>query len=152
MDRGSDAADAPKDKPRRNSSLEVTTRDQSYNEKLYSIRSRASSEIDRMVETSSMVDGQSRKLLRTNETSAEYRGKLVFTGTLTKQLVETHKKNRIRVYGSFFFFLAVVAYIWLSRMGFFFLLSVLAWPFQKLFSLFFSAPQPPFLQPGLADL
>lgn len=152
MDRGTDAADAPRDKPRRNSSLEVPPCDQTYNEKLYSIRSRASSEIDRMVDTSAMVDDQSRKLLRTNETSAEYRGKLVFTGTLTKQLVDTHKKNRIRVYGSFAFFLAVVAYIWLSRMGFFFLLSAASWPVRKLFSLFYSSSQLPVPQPGLADL
>lgn len=105
-----------------------------------------------MVDTSSMVDDQSRKLMRTNETSAEYRGKLVFTGTLTKQLVDTHKKNRIRVYGSFFFFLAVVAYIWLSRMGFFYILSFLGWPVQKLFSMLFWSSQPGLSKEVLADL
>ena len=125
---------------------------QAYNEKLYSIRSRASSEVDRMIDTSAMVDDQSRKLLRTNETSVQYRGKLVFTGTLTKQLVDTHKKNRIRVYGSFFFFLAVVAYIWLSRMGFFYVFSLLLWPLRQLSRLLVSNTQPPLSTGALADL
>ena len=99
-----------------------------------------SNETDRMLDTSMMIDNQSNKLIQTNSVYGEYGSKIKISGKLTKQLKETHKKNRIRVYGSFYFFLAVVAYIWLSRMGIFYIASLVTSPFYKLAGYLYSVP------------
>ena len=119
----------------------------SYNDKLYSLRRSMGDEADRMLDTSLNLESQSRSLIKTTDLYNDYSGKLDTSNRLNKQLKETHKKNRIRVYGSFYFFLAVVAYIWLSRLGFFYIANLIISPFTRLFG----NSQPP-QKPPVIDL
>lgn len=70
-------------------------------------------------------DDQSRNLAKSDQTYMDYGGKLKTSNMLNKQLKETHRKNRIRVYGSFYFFIAVVVYIWMARLGFFYFANLM---------------------------
>ena len=80
-------------------------------------------------------DDQAKQLDQSGQHFGEYGSKLKTSTLLNKQLKETHRKNRIRVYGSFYFFLAVVAYIWLSRLGFFYFINLFTGLFSKTYYL-----------------
>ena len=76
-----------------------------------------SNETTRMLDTSLELDSQHAKLHRTQTTYNSYSSSIDQSGLLVKKLKDVHRLNRIRVYGAYYFFFAVVAYIWLRRLG-----------------------------------
>ena len=80
--------------------------------------------------------------MKTSGLYNDYSGKLNMSNRLNQKLKETHRMNRIRVYGSFYFFLAVVLYIWLSRLGVFYFINLSSRAASGVVGLFSGSSQP----------
>lgn len=86
------------------------------NQALINARMASSEVVDSMRTSAETLDSTKDKFANTGEIYSDYYKEQDHSKKHIKQLRDQHKKNVLFVYGSFFFFLSVVGYIWIRRL------------------------------------